>query len=56
MYHISFQTDFKIPIAFKTKDIDFLFRNNRLVLHTTKSLKHDNINKFCLLDLEKDMY
>ena len=28
----------------------------RLEVHATKSLKHDNINKFCLLQLDKDMY
>ena len=28
----------------------------RLELHATKSLKHDNINKFCLIDSDKDMY
>ena len=27
-----------------------------LELHTTESLKHDNINKFCLLDSDKDVY
>ena len=28
----------------------------RLELHATKLLKHDNINKFFLLDSDKDMY
>ena len=28
----------------------------RLELHAKKSLKHDNINKFWLLDSDKDMY
>ena len=27
----------------------------RLELHATKSLKHDNINKFCLIVSNKDM-
>ena len=28
----------------------------RPVLNATKSLKHENMNKFCLLDIGKDMY
>ena len=28
----------------------------RLELHTTKSLKRDNINKFSLKDLDKDIF
>ena len=28
----------------------------RLVLHATKSLKRDNINKLCLLESDKDMH
>ena len=28
----------------------------RLEGHTTKSLKHDNLNKICMLDLDNNMY
>ena len=28
----------------------------RLEVHAIKSLEDDNINKFCLLDSDKDMY
>ena len=28
----------------------------RLELHATKSRKHDDIDKLCLLDSDKDMY
>ena len=27
----------------------------RLELHATKALVHDNVNKFCLIDSDKDM-
>ena len=33
-----------------------IFEIKRLVLLITKQLQQDNINKFCLLDSDKDMY
>ena len=37
-------------------DIDPHFENKKLELYATKLLKHDNINKFCLLESDKNTY